>query len=358
MRNGFTEVRQNKEVWSWQRPALLTAIAGTFVGYIGQGLVVFGTSILEVVSTGGTSYIGSWVPLSTSGFSVSTANAVPGFVAVLGSSLYKIAIETQVVYKSTLAPTLLFTTSGTTTQYSDNNKADFTQTTNYIVAGMGFTGVYDYVASTDGLAWEPVDVGAFSVRNGNIVGYGTGVYRFSGDFNTIDSSNAYYTYYTKGTSTTGWDRVSGTQASAFGTFNINNPCLSTANGRIWALGTATWTGGTSVLAVSGTGASGGLFTWNLVGTLPSAPYGITFQKRFSWSAAANKAAVISGTGNPGSIIMIGITPTGTVSTLGTTVVLTNPNLGANAGGTLTFLNSPVQIARFDLGGNITGGFSP
>lgn len=50
IRNGFMETQKNGEVWSWQRPALLTGEAAPLTGK-GQGLYLVGTTLWGVFGT-------------------------------------------------------------------------------------------------------------------------------------------------------------------------------------------------------------------------------------------------------------------------------------------------------------------
>lgn len=342
--NGFAEVDGAGERWNNMRPALTSGLAGTLSG---QGLVILPTPtspLFGVVGGTGGAFIGTWG--SASSFFLGTSTNVPGFLAALDPFLFKIDFENQIVYRSPLGTNLTFSTLGTTTQFSENSRVDLTQTDDYMVAGVGFSGVYEYVASQDGFSWEPVD-GGFSVRVGNIVGLGAGVYRFSGNGFTLMDTDGGYSYYTKGTSTSGWDVTVGTQASSFGTFKMFTTSLSTANGRVWAVGTATWTGGTSVLVLEGND-SGGVFTWDLIGTLASSNYGIDFQKRFAWHQGSQRTAFPMGSaGGP----IITITPAGV---FGTTSSI--PDKSALSGGSLMFSFSTSRVSRFNLANS--GGFTP
>lgn len=282
IKNGFVE-KDVDGVWSWQRPALSSLAAGLGTG---QGLITLNGTMYSI--QGGTLYYYQ-TGISTSSISLQTNTATYGLQARLGTAIYRINFNDGLVYSSPVQSTLAFSSVGTSTMIAANpalsQVTEFnSQVAAYIDNGAGSSKI---VSSPDGITWSNVDTGL--TGSVGLVGFASRLFRFQNLATGQD-----YTSYPVSPFT---PSAGGTQTSAFGSFSIISPIVGSAGGNIWAIGTAIWTGGTQILALRGSNAGTGDFTWNLVSTGSGPLVAAGAQQRIGWDGS--RALLVLGTGGVG-----------------------------------------------------------
>lgn len=277
-------------VRTWQRPALGSGVSGLGTG---QGMIPLGNSVLNAAE--GTLYISIPVQGTKSG----TNTGVAGAVGVLNNRIHRFDLTNGTANNA--APLWPFSWAQEGTGTFALSQYSLAEGQGFIWAYGGGGGAFD-LYHTVNANWISGGFGDGAYL-GPIAAMGTAVYGFGqGGI----SQNAEFHVY-NGVSTTGTGRVTGTQSGVFGSFSMAaNVMLGSGGGAVWAIGTGTYTGGTGVvLAIKGTQASAGRFTWSLVGTGPvlTVPAGQnTKSPRLAWWN--NAMYIPTGTGSAFTILRV------------------------------------------------------